>query len=108
MSRPDRNRQLAQAEDLAGLYRPVTDAHAQAAMLAEVIRPAIAAHLSELRVPRPTPDRKLMAACRELGRAVDGLDNAKLGSRLDASGALRRLERASRAVKRIIDGGDRG
>ncbi len=99
-----RERQIAKIEQLAGVYRPITDPQAQAAAIAEVIRPLLAEKLAAIRAPlppapKPRPDVALAAACRELDAARRAYDRAKAGNgRLTIYRTLQRVEKAVVAV----------
>jgi hypothetical protein len=76
--------QLAQAAQIARLYRPIADPSAQAAAIVEVIKPLIAQQLAEVRAPLPEPivdlsprDHLIMKACVDVGDAVDRLEAAR-------------------------------
>ncbi len=103
--RPDPKRQAVKAEALAGLYRPYVDPETHAADILDAMRPLIVAQLAELRAPRPAPsarDKAMMAACREVGTAIDNYEQAKFASRAISVGALRRLEKAARKLRDVM------
>jgi hypothetical protein len=111
MNHRDPERQIARAEVLAKVYRPITDPQAQAEAIATAIRPLIAAQLAAIRVTRPlapaAADGAMMAACKALGEAFDSYERSKFENGRHASlRALKKLERAAAKVRRLAGGGD--
>lgn len=99
--------QIAMAEQLAGLYRPITDPQAQADAIADELRPMIAAKLAAIRAARPGPTAHEIAireACRAVGAAADRLDSAEQRADRNACrNAERQLRAAANRLKKLID-----
>lgn len=106
--RVDNDRQLAKAAALAGFLAPAVDPEKRAATIAAQVAPAIAAaiaaELAEIRIGRASQDRRerdVMEACREVGAALDRLEQTKFTAGEPAARQL--LERMAVKLRRAMD-----
>lgn len=78
-------------------------ATAHAARIAEMIAPAIAVEIAAAAAisAHKTRDTTVMSACRQVGDAVDRLDQARFTAR--EIPARRALERAARNLRKAMD-----
>ncbi|TPL49117.1 hypothetical protein FJ937_16660 [Mesorhizobium sp. B2-4-4] len=81
------------------------EAEARAADIAKRLLPILTAELIRKADPRPlTPEeQEVMAACGEVGRAIDRYDTAKYSNTAAERRARMALDTANRNLRKLID-----